>query len=99
MKSKFLFLFIGFTLLSKINFAQIGFAALSNTEQYRYEKGLYSLSNESHTSFKPYLIKDLKTISFFDSLQNTVLPTKPFYKTLAGRKIFKEHLLEVREDD
>ena len=65
MKSKFLFLFIGFTLLSKINFAQIGFAALSNTEQYRYEKGLYSLSNESHTSFKPYLIKDLKTISFF----------------------------------
>jgi hypothetical protein len=99
MKSKFLFLFIGFTLLSKINFAQIGFAALSNTEQYRYEKGLYSLSNESHTSFKPYLIKDLKIISFFDSLQNTVLPTKPFYKTLAGRKIFKEHLLEVREDD
>ena len=99
MKYKIQLLLIACVLFSSNNYAQIGFAPLSNVDQYTYEKGLYSTSSEAHTSFKPYLLKDLKTIPFYDSLQNPVMPNKPFYKTLVGRKIFKEHLLEVREDD
>ena len=99
MKYKIQLLLTACMLIASSNFAQIGFAPLSNVDQYKFERGLYSTSSEAHTSFKPYLFKDLKTISFFDSLQNPLTPDKPFYKTLAGRKIFKEHLLEVRKDD
>ena len=86
-------------LLSIQSKAQIGFSYLSNVDQLKYEKGLYELSNNSHTSFKPYLIKDYKSIAGYDSLNNTILPSAKFYQTFLGRKLLKEHLFEVKEDD
>jgi hypothetical protein len=78
MKYKIQLLLIACALFSSNNYAQIGFAPLSNVDQLTYEKGLYSTSSEAHTSFKPYLLKDLKTIPFYDSLQNPTMPNKPF---------------------
>ncbi len=99
MKKKSSILIISILFFVSTAKAQLGFLPLSNIANAKYENGLYEIKNSSHTSFKPYLFKDLKSISSFDSLQSPLLPSSHIYSTYAGRKIFKEHLFVVNEDD
>ncbi len=79
--------------------AQHFFLPLSNDLQLRYEPSFNSVSSTTHTSVKPYLAKDLYRDTPYDSLNNVVLRDNKFNKTWLGRKLYKEHLLQVEEDD
>jgi len=52
-----------------------------------------------HTAFKPYTINDLKAIAPLDSVWQPIVGDSKFYKTWVGRKLRKEHLLEVNEKE
>ena len=79
--------------------AQSGFLPLSNTEEQKFQGGLNSLNSKAHTSMKPFLIRDLVDNTAYDSLQKPTIKDSKFTNTLVGRKLFKEHLLKVEEDD
>ena len=79
--------------------AQHFFLPLSNEIQLNYEPYLNSVASTAHTSIKPYLGKDLREFTPFDSLNKVALRDSKFNKTWLGRKLFKEHLLQVEEDD
>src|SRR5690349_3521115 len=52
-----------------------------------------------HTAMKPYTVADLKRIAPLDSVWEPITGNGKFYNTWVGRKIFKEHLVAVNEDD
>lgn len=79
--------------------AQEYFLPLSNEMNLQYEPFLQQVSSTVHTSFKPWLSKDLMAGTPFDSINKPVLKDKHFNSTLVGRKLFKEHLIEVNDDD
>ena len=80
--------------------AQEYFLPLSSEMNLKYEPFLQRVTSENvHTSVKPWLSKDLMAYTPFDSLNTIQLKDKKFNKTLAGRKLFKEHLIEVKDDD
>ena len=79
--------------------AQHFFLPLSNDVQLLYEPSLNRISSSAHTSVKPYLGKDLREFTPYDSLNKVILRDVKFNKTWLGRKLFKEHLLQVEEDD
>ncbi len=75
------------------------FLPLSNRMNLRYEPFLQQVNSNAHTSLKPWLSKDLVANTPFDSLTTPILKDKRFNKTLVGRKLFKEHLIQVKDDD
>ncbi len=91
---------ITFFFLTNTSKAQEYFLPLSNEMNLKYEPFLQRVTLENvHTSVKPWLSKDLMANTPFDSLSNPVLKDKKFNKTLIGRKLFKEHLIQVNDDD
>lgn len=52
-----------------------------------------------HTAFQPYTIADLKKIMPLDSIWQPIVGEGKFYSTWVGRKLRKEHLIMVNEDD
>lgn len=95
-----LFIIVGlFAVLTKSLVAQEYFMPLSNELNLRYEPSLQRVSSSAHTAMKPWLSKDLLANTPFDSLTETELKNKPFNKTLVGRKLFKEHFIQVNDDD
>ena len=52
-----------------------------------------------HTSTKPYITAELKKIAPLDSVWQPIVGTSKFYSTWTGRKLRKEHLIFVNEDD
>ena len=99
MIKKIVFLFVAGMCVFLQADGQHFFLPLSNDLQLRYEPSLNSVSSTTHTSVKPYLAKDLYRDTPFDSLNNVVLRDNKFNKTWLGRKLYKEHLLQVEEDD
>ena len=79
--------------------AQHFFLPLSNDFQLKYDPWLNHVESTTHTSVKPYLSKDLYRDTPYDSLNKVELRDKKFNSTWLGRKLFKEHLLQVEEDD
>ncbi len=79
--------------------AQTGFLPLSNAAEQKFQKELNSIKSRAHTSMKPFLIKDLSENTNYDSLQKPSIKKCKFTSTLIGRKLFKEHLMQVEEDD
>ncbi len=90
--------FLLILLCSKI-FAQQFYIPLVKDFNARYEPYLDSVGADMHTSVKPYLANELRANAPFDSLNTRVLADKKFNKTWGGRKIFSEHLLEVKRND
>lgn len=80
--------------------SQPGFVPLSNDWTIRYEPWMQKVGAAAHTSVKPYLWAEVIREAPRDSIDNSFRrPEEGFYRTLAGRKIFNENLLRVREDD
>ena len=72
---------------------------LNHELNWRIAGALESDSNHFHTSMKPYRVEELKKIIAVDSLTKADLKESHFYTTWFGRKLRKEHLLEVNQDD
>ena len=79
--------------------AQHFFLPLSNDVQLKYEPWLNRVQSTTHTSVKPYLAKDLYRETPYDSLNTVQLKDKKFNSRWLGRKLFKEHLVQIEEDD
>lgn len=52
-----------------------------------------------HTSMQPYVYPELDSIMDTDALLSVALGKSGFYNTWVGRKLRKEHLVEVDKDD
>ena len=52
-----------------------------------------------HSSVQPYTYYELKQIMPLDSVLNVNRPQSKFSNTWVGRKLFKEHLIQVNADD
>ncbi len=72
---------------------------LNNEYHSRYDSSLYKVGVPFHTSVKPYISNDVAAVVALDTLEMFKLNDSKFYNTLVGRKLFKEHLVQVREDD
>ena len=94
--NRLLFTVVLLLFLSNNLLAQEYIMPLSNEINLRYEPFLQRVTSENvHTSFKPWLSRDLMANTPFDSLTTVTLKDKRFNKTLIGRKLFKEHLIQV----
>lgn len=72
---------------------------LSNDFEGRVDPFLNRIGSEAHTSVKPFLIADVLDEVNIDSLDHTLNRTESVHTTLVGRKLFREHLLEVKTND
>jgi len=88
-------LFFGIENLS----AQNTFIPLSNAVEILYDPYINKVGSTIHTSGKPLLLKDVQTESPFDSLNTSIVKDTKFTNSLVGRKIFREHLLSVEQED
>jgi hypothetical protein len=79
--------------------AQHFFLPLSNESMLKFDPWLNRVDATTHTSVKPYIARDLYRDTPYDSLTNYPLKDKRFNHTWAGRKLFSEHLLQVKDDD
>src|SRR5690348_4682820 len=79
--------------------AQHFFLPLSNESMQKFDPWLNRVDATTHTSVKPYIARDLYRDTPYDSLTNYTLRDKKFNHTWVGRKLFSEHLLQVKDDD
>ncbi len=89
-----------FFILSKISTqAQEYFYPLNRDMDTRI--GVFVNEDKSgfHTSMKPYTNAELKKIAPLDSIWQPILKPSKFYNTWVGRKLRKEHFINVNEDD
>ncbi|MEO8148575.1 MAG: hypothetical protein ABI723_13095 [Bacteroidia bacterium] len=96
--NKFLFPLILFFIINK-SFAQQSYIPLVKDFNARYEPYLDKVGSDMHTSVKPYLSNEVRANAPYDSLNTHFLKDKKFNQTWWGRKIFQEHLLQVKKDD
>lgn len=79
--------------------AQDYYLPLNREMNLRYEPFLYSLSSDMHTAMRPFISNEVAKNAPLDSLNTNWLPDTKFNKTWFGRKLRKEHLLEVKGED
>ncbi len=75
------------------------FFPLQHDWNYRYEPFLQKTNSNVHTSILPFRYDEIKSLVNVDSLDTAAYHNIRFAKTLVGRKIFKEHLLQIKDDD
>lgn len=88
-----------FSLLSLSGIAQEYLFPLNRDMNVRIGSFLAGDRSGFHTSIKPYTNADLRKIMPLDSIQAPITGSGKFYSTWVGRKLRKEHLLLVNEDD
>ena len=81
------------------SFAQETFLPLNRDIYGRHETELNKLNNTFHTSIKPYRIAELKQHLNVDSIDNTLYFDSEKARTLFGRKLRKENLIQVNTED
>ena len=91
-----LFLFVSFTLAVH---GQESLFPLNRDVNTRIGSFLNADTSGFHTSVQPVLFSDLKNIMPVDSIFQPIVKDGKFSKTWVGRKLLKEHLLFVDEDD
>lgn len=79
--------------------AQEALFPLNRDMNSRIESYINADTSGFHSSVKPYLLNDLKKVVPVDSVFNPIVKEGKFTKTWVGRKLMKEHLLLVNEDD
>ncbi len=79
--------------------AQHFYLPLNNEIMSRYDSSLYRVGSQFHTSIKPYISNEIEAETPIDSLPAYTIKDNKFNNTRVGRKLFKEHLIQVREDD
>jgi hypothetical protein len=76
--------------------AQHFYLPLNNEVNSRYDSILYMPGQNFHTAIKPYISNEVAPLISIDSIPAYVVKEK---KTWVGRKLFNEHLVEIKEDD
>lgn len=97
-KKAYLFLLFCIFYTGRID-AQEYFYPLNRDMETRIASFISADTTGFHTAFKPYSIADLKAVAPLDSVWEPIVGDSKFYKTWVGRKLRKEHLLLVNEDD
>lgn len=77
----------------------VGFAPISEDINYLLQPALNKVGCEMHTGIQPYLWRQVAECANPDSLLARKTKDNKFSKTLFGRKLFTEHLLQVRKED
>ncbi|MFI5218011.1 MAG: hypothetical protein ACHQNT_00895 [Bacteroidia bacterium] len=73
---------------------------LNRDYNLRYEPWLYNLQSDMHTSVRPFMSNEVEKNAPFDSLSSAhYIRDNKFNNTWVGRKLFKEHLFEVKGED
>src|SRR6185369_8667548 len=52
-----------------------------------------------HSSMKPFIVSELRNNSPLDSIQSPIAKDCKFNRTWTGRKLRKEHLIHIEQDD
>ena len=65
----------------------------------RIEKYYEGDSLHFHSSLKPFIIPDLRKILPLDSIQSPIVKDSKFNNTWVGRKLRKEHFIDIDKDD
>jgi hypothetical protein len=86
-------------LFSYSAFSQHYYFPLNNEYNSRYDSSLNKVGTPFHTSIKPYISNEVASETGIDSFPQFNMPDKKFYKKWVGRKIFTEHLLQIKKDD
>jgi len=98
--SKFLVPVIAMMLFCSVTIqAQHYYLPLNNEYMTRYDSSLYKVGALIHTSVKPYISDEVEALTPVDSLAAFEMKDSKFNRSRVGRKLFKEHLVQVREDD
>ncbi|MBB5622555.1 hypothetical protein HDE69_003633 [Pedobacter cryoconitis] len=92
-------LLLAFTLIKpQQSNAQLIYQPYSYQFYQKLNKNVYSASENSHTSLKPYLISDSSVMRpLHDSLMNS--PASTIHRSWVHRKLFDEHLIDVKNKD
>jgi len=72
---------------------------LNNDMQWRTMDFLNADTTGFFTSLRPYTISELNGVAPLDSIWQPIVKDTKFHNTWVGRKLRKEHLLDVTEDD
>ena len=99
MKAARILLFVSLFLLMKFSFGQEFLFPLNRDVYNRVEPFIQNDSLHFFSSLKPFDYEYLKKFAPVDSVFAPIGKEKKFYRTLIGRKIFREHLLVIKEDD
>src|SRR6187549_327639 len=87
-------LFLGFTAQ-----AQHYYLPLNNEYMTRYDSSLYRVGSLIHTSVKPFISNEVEEVTPIDTLEALKMKDTKFMNSLVGRKLFRQHLVQVRDDD
>lgn len=79
--------------------AQHYYLPLSHELNARYDSTLNQLGSTFHTSIKPYSINEIRQAGANDTFPSFGLGPFPNSQSVLSRKIFREHLLQVKGDD
>lgn len=94
--------YISSTLLFIMSFslcAQESFMSLNRNYMIRFEPELNKLDASFHTAFKPYRFSEVKKCMNADSVNNTFYTDPGKTRTLVGKKIRTESLLNIKTSD
>jgi hypothetical protein len=102
-KGEFLFrnllVMLCFLFPDEYSVAQEYFYPLNRDMETRVSSFINGDTTGFHTAMKPYTTSELKKIMPLDSIWQPIIGESGFYKTWVGRKLRKEHLVQVDEDD
>ena len=87
-----------FTLDSTVQ-AQEYLVPLNRDVNTRIESFYETDTMSFHTSMKPFRVAELKQIIPLDSIQSPIVNENKFNQTWVGRKLHKEHLIYIEDDD
>ena len=91
--------FLALLLITFSGNAQDYFFPINREWNLRYEPYLQSLSSTLHTSVKPYRKNEVTAFTNVDSLNEAIVKQNKFNSTLLGRKLRKENLIHIKDDD
>ena len=96
--NKILFILFVLVFVGKISAQEVLFP-LNRDLDTRIESFINADTSGFHTSVKPLLYPELRKAVPVDSVFSPIVKEGKFTKTWVGRKLFKEHLLFINEDD
>ncbi|HQV99139.1 MAG TPA: hypothetical protein PLI47_00150 [Bacteroidia bacterium] len=96
--NKILFILIAGIFICEVSAQDVLFP-LSRDMNTRIESFINADTTGFHSSVKPYLLPEMRKAVPVDSIFSPIVKDGKFTRTWVGRKLFKEHLLFVDEDD
>lgn len=93
------FLFLIETITLQESKSQTYYLPLNNDFTLRYESYFYKTDTAIHTAIRPFLNSEVHAVAPLDSLLENHLPDNKFNRTWFGRKLRKEHLVQVHHED